>query len=672
MLKNIKNWRFSLFATKTILPILLIQPAMMSAIDLEVHSGPRHYIVDFRGIRHPDKDYLLEVKYHGRNGWQSCGVYTKTADFNTFLNLYNTWAASVAELNWLQLSNEHMAKLWEAKKDVNHIDELEPIRDRTIYLALGFSVFVMKIPNVRPEAWRWRDPKTQEVFEIKHLEYNHREWPSVQVRDFKVFEDFPSISWQSKLDRKLLGFKLYRSVEFMDRWEPHVQAEISVSVNEDTLICIARDTQSNLAGIFQYYITLIDIAGNEGPPSEIIRMPHMGHYPNPIVTYFHVVGNKERRTNSLYWTVQNTERVRYIEIWRKPPLDTLWSYLISLDPEATSFEDDVDIVLESYDYKLVLGDLVFDQTIESVPNFGISEQKTLPFANLSINAENSEDGIRVSVEVENALFLRGIYITRCEQFETEMDVVSPMFAVDQPRVSISWTDTTTSYFQPNTPYGYSLLLVSDAYEYFPAGDTAYVWPKVNIDLPAPRIFIHRIDEDGKGLIAWHHEDFEELPIREFRVYPLDNKRNANRENYVQVPGEHNLLELQKANPGDQFLVSAVHWLGQEGPSSDTISLEGVAFDEVFTPIQLWITMDGSDPVIHWPDLDLRNLEAFEIYRSIGDDGPPELIGKVTADIHRFKDNLSQVEDYVLYFIRPMYKNGIMGPYSEKLFYKKPN
>ncbi len=655
-----------------ILALVVMAYQNMWAVHIEVHSGPRHYIVDLVGQWNENETYLLEYQSTHSGQWTFAGIFERTQDINTFFLKYKTWYAASPELRWLPFNEEALIEYFEKTKSMASIEELEPIRDRVYYSALGYSIIIPK--STKPVIGQWRiKNKNGHVVQTMSAQYTQNiQWPDLVLRDYRVEDIYPSISWQAMWDfnTKIQGFKVYRAIEFSDAFAEVENITKILSLNIDTLICIVRDTSTQLAGYYQYYITLTDIAGNESQPSPVVRMPNMGQYPEPVFTYFKVKKSENERANTLHWKIGHAERLYYLEVWRSAPGVDEWSLVKALPPSDTTFVDYIDMANEAYEYKVICGDMLLDAPIESAVSFGLTSVADFVFARTYIKVESNEDGVEIRAQIKDIKNAKGLYVVRGESYDPEFQIVSPWIDITADSLEIAWIDTNITSLKPETPYGYSLMLVDDTYQKHYIKDTAFIFPNTAIELPQPYVFVKEILEDGSGRFAWRIQDFEEYSVREFRVYSSKNGNQFDQTKYKTISPENNMLKVPIGDRDLTYSVAAVHWMGKVGPRSESIRFTTPKHPMNSEAMELWSFNTTNGVQLQWPKFDKSMFSGVELYRQMENEASPRKIDFVGWTLSEYVDITIKKGENATYFITPILPDGSRGVSSTDLFVQR--
>ena len=644
-----------------ILFISLISVSNSIANDLiKVSVNTRHAIIDFHGALESGKGYRLEAKIG--NEFQVIGHFQKPADLQSFTKKYQSLALGFPALSIHTLSEKELGQLWEEKAHATVLSDMEPFKDRVLLSAWGFSTLINRQQLSNVEHWRLMSLNGEVISIIPFTAAKETNWPDIQPRGYDALEEAPMASWQCPYQGDILGFKLYRSVEFAGVYE-EVSVAKSLSINQDTMIFIMRDTTSDKPGLYQYRITLLDIAGNESPASMSIRLPNLQKVPFPEV-YVYATGLDSIRAIRVDWRISNPERIRTVELQRRFSKEDEFIQIANLSPQDTTYLDFVAEVRDNYNYRIVLHDLILPQPIYSIPVFSVSLQEEAAFANIRMEQVDSNTTPSIRFSIDEAMYLRGFYIFQGKNYEpAEMNQVSH-FIPYTGESTIVWKDT-SAYGQSMGVHAYTLTLVSDGFVKKPLNDTIFITRMDKPDLPEPIIFMMHIDEDQTGKIAWHLKPYEKTQVSHFNVFKVSETKNE-RILVQTVEGELNYLNIPEADPGDLYQVQAVHWMGAEGPLSSPIQLQEIS-NPIRGPQALWLKIENTHPVICWvPNADAR-IQQFEVYRQQDDQAHPEKIATLDAGESTYTDKTLSSRGGLSYWVVPILRNGFKANTSEILY-----
>lgn len=627
---------------------------------IKISANANHAIIDFQGALESGISYRLEAKVG--NDFQVMGHFKKPSDLQSFIKKYQSLAAGFPALSMNTWSEKELTQLWKEKAHAVVLSDLEPFRDRVLLSAWGFTALVNKQQLSKVEHWRLTSMTGEIISIIPFAETRETVWPDIQPRGYDALEEAPMASWQCPYQGDILGFKVYRSVEFAGTYEEVLLAK-SLSINQDTMIFIMRDTTSDKPGLYQYRITLMDIAGNESPASMSIRLPNLQKVPFPEV-YVYATGLDSIRAIRVDWRISNPERIRTVELQRRFSKDDEFTQIANLSPLDSTYLDFVPEVRDNYNYRIVLHDLILPQPIYSIPVFSVSLQEEAAFANIRMEQVDSNTSPSIKITIDESLYLRGFYIFHGNNYApAQMNQVSDFipYTGESP---IFWKDTST-YGQSMGVHAYTLTLVSDGYVKSPLNDTIFITRMDKPDLPEPIVFMMHIEENQTGRIAWHLKPFEKTQVSHFNVFKVDESKN-DRILVQTVDGQLNYLNIPEANPGDFYQVQAIHWMGAEGPLSSPVQLQEIS-NPIRGPQALWLKIENTHPVICWvPNTDER-IKQYEIYRQEDDQPHPEKLATLDTSESSFTDKTLNSRGGLSYWVVPILKNGSKANSSEILY-----
>lgn len=646
--------------------IFVVTVVSVKAQELTVHAGPQYLVIDYNGPMKPGETYVLERYSATFDRWDMIGSFQRPSDQKVFTERYFSMLPAYPELAWVPMDSSRLSILWEQKIDIRFIAELEPYRDRIISSAMGFSVLLPRMVFLETHRLRVRDIRGEVMGEIPFEMPTEVIWPRIHFQDMNIYDGYTGASWWAPYTGTIHGFKVYRSIEYQDRFEPY-DAFRSLSMHHDTMIFIMRDTLKTDPGIYQYYITLLDVAGNESPPSVIVRMPNMGDLPLPYIQQLYTVNREDIRAVEIFWKISQPDRIRTLQLFREDPATSDKIHIANVSPSDTSYIDFVENVQQSYFYHLEVIDVVWPDPIRTAPVFGSSTKRDTAFASIRLSAVPIENGIAMDIHVDHAMYLDGFFITRGANFDPELEIISTLIKYNPAETTYSYIDTSAS-LKGDVPYGYSLLLASDSYTLSPYRDTIFEYPGVAIRVPEPILIKSELQTDGVARIIWDAETFEAIPIRHFRVCRADEKGQPIKNDCREVSNLLNSIEISDVNPGAVFVVQAVHMKGDIGFPATTGSLL-YPDQRIEGPEYLWIKRAGISPVIGWAPVNDQRIRSLMVYRSFADEGKqPERIATLSPDDSEFEDKtLDTGRGSVIYQIVPELYNGTPGIPSQTLY-----
>lgn len=627
---------------------------------IKISTNSKHAIIDFHGALESGKSYRLEAKIG--NDFQVMGHFQKPADLQSFTKKYQSLALGFPTLSIRNFSEKELKQLWEEKAHAVVLSDMEPFKDRVLLSAWGFSTLINRQQLSKVDHWRLMSMNGEVISVIPFTEAKETIWPDVQPRGYDALNEASMASWHCPYQNDILGFKVYRSIEFTGAYEEVFLAK-SLSIHQDTMIFIMRDTTSDKPGLYQYRITLMDIAGNESPASLSIRLPNLQNVPYPEV-FVYATGVDSIRAIKVDWRISNPERIRTVELQRRFSGEDEFSHLANFSPQDSTYLDFVSEVGQNYNYRVVLHDLILPQPIYSIPVFSVSLQKEAAFANIRMEQADSSAAPEIRIHIDESLHLRGFYVFHGKNYQpSEMNQVSDFipYSGESP---IIWKDT-SSYGQSMGVHAYTLTLVSDGYVQTPSNDTVFITRMDKPDLPEPIIFMMQIDENQEGRIAWHLHPFEKTAVSHFNVFKVSETNNE-RILVQAVNGQLNYLNIPEADPGDFYQVQAIHWMGAEGPLSSPVQLQETN-NPIRGPQALWLRIENTNPVICWvPNADSR-IQQFEVYRQQDDQAHPEKLATLDASESQYTDKSLSSRGGLSYWVVPILKNGSKANSSEILY-----
>ena len=613
---------------------------------LSILSNDKYVFLDIKGKMNPKDTYVLEF---GNNGaYQVLGAYQRPSSYKEFVDRYQFFTNTFPENALNTKQDNFLQGFWESTSGATQWEELEAMKDRLITAAMGFTLIINRQALSSTDSLRLR--LRQEVittipFTIPNI--NDQSCKPV-LRFFRTDEEAPFASWQCELQNDIFGFKVYRSVEFMNQWE-QIDADRSISIDADTMIFIMRDTSTSLPGLYHYAIRSVDPAGNVGLLSDLVRLPKFNHVATPSAIV-EAKGNSENRTISLTWEVSQASRITSINILRKRNGWDDFELLATVGAEVRQYDDPVDDVREVYIYQLELTDIALDYPIKTIPVFSMSTVEEPAFANVALDFESDPLGSKLFIKVSEHLYLKGMYVVRGIDEDIPFEIVSDFISFKGDSITI-WQDT-DERLPGDKMYGYSLLLVSDGFVQSPITDTVYIYNLRNIAIPEPIITRSQF-QNGSGHIFWDASVFEDYMVDSLIVYRFpENELDLNIATKVIVPVTQNLYPLKDSDQGYTFALQAFHWSGKKGPISRSVTIQSFN-DQPVPPVGLYLINNRPYPHFGWPKILDSRISKLEIYRSSTQEDTSTLIGSVDSSQVEFIDNEAVSGDSYFYWILPV-------------------
>jgi hypothetical protein len=627
---------------------------------IKISVNEHHAIIDFHGSLETGSGFRLEAMIG--NDFQVIGHFQKPANLQSFTKKYQSLALGFPSLAIHKWSEKELGKLWEEKAHAVVLSDMEPFKDRVLLSAWGFTTLINKAQLSNVKHWRLMNMNGEVLSSMPTIAIQEVVWPAVKPRGYEALEEASMASWQCPYQGDILGFKVYRSIEFAGAYE-EVPVAKSLSVDQDTMIFIMRDTTSDRPGLYQYRITLLDIAGNESPPSYSFRLPNLQKVPYPEA-YVYATGLDSIRAIRVDWRISNPERIRTVELQRRFSKEDEFTQIAILSPKDSTYLDFVPKVRDNYNYRIVLHDLILTQPIYSIPVFSVSLQEEAAFANIRMEQVDSNTTPTIRIAIDEEMYLQGFYIFHGKNYEpSDMNQVSDFipYTGESP---IIWKDT-SSYGQSMGVHAYTLTLVSDGFVKTPLKDTIFITRMDKPELPEPIIFRMQLDEKQTGTIAWHLKPYEKAQVRHFNVFKVSGTKKE-RTLIQTVDAQLNYLKIPKADPGVFYQVQAVHWMGAEGPLSSPVQLQEIS-NPVRGPEALWLKIEKSNPVICWVPTTDHRIKQFEVYRMLDNQKKSEKIATLTANESTYTDKTQISRGGLSYWVVPVLMNGTKSNASEILY-----
>jgi hypothetical protein len=625
---------------------------------MSILANDRQVVIDLTAKINPKETYVLEGRQAGI--YQVLGAYQRPGSYQEFAQRYQYFVETFPDMIFNVKQEGVLKGIWEDNSNASQWEDLGAMNDRLLTAAFGFTLIVNRQLISSVDSLRLRLKREVLSTMPLHIPSINDQACAPILRFLKANEDHPFASWQCDFQNDILGFKVFRSIEFMNQWEV-INADRSISIDADTMIFIMQDTTMSLPGLYHYAIRCIDLAGNEGPLSDLVRLPKFNgvDIPSAVVE---AKGNKEDRLIKLTWEIDQSWRVTSIDILRRRMDWDEFEHLATVGAEVRQFDDPVDDVREVYIYQLVLNDIALDHPIKTIPVFSLSTVEEPAFANVVLDFESDSTGAKLFIKVEEHLYLQGMYLVRGFDEYTPFEIVSDFIPFTGDSL-IVWKDA-DQRLEGDKLYGYSLLLVSDGFVQSPISDTVFIYNLRNINIPEPIITRARLF-NGNGHIFWDISMFEETKVDSFIIYRCSgDKFDLNTATSTKVSVDQSLWPLQETDEGHTYAIQAVHWSGKKGPISRAVTIRAFK-DSPEPPIGLYMIKNTPYPHFGWPEMKDKRIKQLGIYRSTQEEGAT-LIATVETSRVEYEDTSALTDKTYFYWILPISHDNLPIEPSDKL------
>ena len=466
------------------------------------------------------------------------------------------------------------------------------------------------------KTYRYRIRGKEKTVQVASPERFSSNWK--KVRD-SIQHTIPDLTWYSTDGFSTASIKVHRGVKGRDDFEP-IQTIWAVfhSENGDTTFIRMQDTSLHVEGQFQYRVQPLDRWGNPGESLSPATYTHLDRAKRPYVTAFVIEGNE------LHWEVKNPQLLRSIHVYRGRSAKGEFRRVAVLPSNQRSFEDHMDVPMESMFYYLVANDLMGENR-RSIVTSMVDTTLRQVFAPAAPSIRQTNQGIEIQWERPHGE-VRGYRVVRRKGYRGDWKPASEFLPARGQQEQ--WIDT-SSIFQEGELYSYGVIAESESYTKSPVSEQR----TIRIKSDAPLGSLHWIEArlaENKVVLHWEDLFAREPALKGYRIYrqrlgtpgdPIliqeNNQRSANRfvDETLRQPGEYAYYVeafdiFGMTSPLSQEAI--INWTGDRASSNLYLNArkvpEGIQIQwrgqKIGQKVELWRSTNNADWVlIHQHDSD---------------------------------------------------------------------
>jgi len=317
----------------------------------------------------------------------------------------------------------------------------------------------------------------------------------------------------------------------------------------------------------------------------------------------------------LSWSIDASELVKSIRIFRSTGFDTGYALLAEIAPSDTVYVDATAREMVKYFYYLDMTGFM-DEVSGKTPRFhGIYQSTLPPLPPYRLEARGFDSGVRLSWRWAGDE-PEGFYVYRCPGIDDTLVQVSGLLPVTGEVVE--FVDSSAS-LSPYTTYGYGISAESKSHVRSPIAETAYARPDLPTEPKEPFDLNAQVAE-GRVSLYWSDMRPASRGLVEYhvsrRVLPEDGEPSElARLTESPIPAEVNSYVDSAVEAGTryEYAVQSIDAFGGESPTSVPVRVT-VGQAGVVPPAGLSAVVNGDAITVGWNDTAQDSIAGYRLYR----------------------------------------------------------
>ncbi|TAL71108.1 MAG: hypothetical protein EPN82_00385 [Bacteroidetes bacterium] len=565
------------------------------------------------------KDFVYKVfrSFEGKDEW----ILLKVLSFQqNYDNFYQELVNVNSQNNIYELPEEKFKpKIWEFIINTNDVDSVPLYGGLPMYReALGTAYYDKDVQ--KGNSYKYK-------IVISGINSADRESVTKPIKFTTLIPNLKLNSFYQDVEENRIYLRYYASEHiglmkvkiFRCNYMQTDFAEISpftgFSNRHDSLIIGVIDTLVHKKNIYQYYAVPYDLYGNQGIPSDTVRVINLINKAESYIKALHTESIDSLNSIRIRWKSDVPEFLRTIDIYKSDNYDKGYKRVGSVSPGDTQYVDNQVNPITTYFYYLIINN-AYGQSIPSSRITGMLGPVRKAEAPMELKAE-SKNGVVILKWRKPTADTRGYYVYRSEMNQNDSLIqITDLIITDS--LNAVYIDSLKNVRSISLTY--AVKSVNTSYDISPLSEVVYISPEIKITLETP-LNLRAKYNFGSVLLTWTDVQERDKNIIGYNLYRKILKSDGtDSAAFILINGKSednsmNYYDDSTAEEGMKYLYSVESF--SVGESKSTLSAPAVIEVPIFRPVSissLNVARIKEGVMLKWNRTMQENIKEYRIYR----------------------------------------------------------
>ncbi len=467
-----------------------------------------------------------------------------------------------------------------------------------------------------------------------------------KIHRSEIVNDAVFLEWIVDEQKELSFFNVYRAF-FGTLDFKKINVKKGYSNDKDGLHLIAIDDSAEKSSLYKYYIQPVDLYGNAGGVSEVIKIGKLqAESIIPIKSF-----NAEELSDyqiKLSWELDKSIITSNIKVMRSHNYDDGFVEVTNLPPRTSEFTDNLPEASENYYYYLVINGGTGQEFRSAKISAMVKTNTDVLPAPQDVSGQSMTDGIEISWEYSEP-YTRGFHVFRAAPEIGVFNQVSNLIPVNG-KTTYSYKDLDEN-LKAGEMYRYIVRAENDAYTMGEFSDTISAFTKKRPKIVPPQK-VHAVFRDSVVELVWKDMTKTSEYVLGYKVYrsegensPLQVMPNDSLKSYENYYNDADISYRQTYT----YHITALDVFGQESDLSLPVSIAiNETKENLDVPNKPKVYKNSESITVSWDQMASKDISEIKIYRS---EGSKEAIAIKTLSITERKYIDPSVKKGRLYYYK---------------------